>query len=116
MIALLGCITVMVVHHFGYEWYMAHFIPQSRGVDLGFVTFYMRCVIIPFVFLSAFIKPKHSLLTFCFVIIFMLYTWYGSNPLRVILMLISCSAGYVLAISLRRIKRKNSEPTNTNKN
>lgn len=116
LIALLGCITVVAVHHFGYEWYMTHFIPRSREVGLGFVMFYVRCVIIPVVFLSAFIKPKYSLLIFGLVIIFMLYSWYGSNPLRVLLMLLSCSVGYMLVIFLRSMRRKDSEHTNANDN
>jgi hypothetical protein len=106
MIAFLGSITVLVVHHLGYEWYMTYFTPRSRGVGLGFVMFYMRYIIIPITFLSAFIKPKHSSVIFGLVIIFMLYSWYETNPLRVILMLISCLAGYVLVILLKYVQEK----------
>ena len=78
----------------------------SRGVRLGFVMFYMRYVIIPITFLSAFIKLKHSSVIFGLVAVFMLYSWYETNPLRVILMLISCSAGYVLVILLKYVQEK----------
>jgi hypothetical protein len=116
IIAFLGCITVLAVHHLGYEWYITYFTPSSRGVGLGFVIFYMRYIIIPITFLATFIKPKHSSVIFGLVIIFMLYSWYETNPLRVILMIISFSAGYVLVISLRSIYRNHSEQTKTNKN
>lgn len=106
MIAFFWCITVLVVHHFGYEWYMAYFTPRNRGVGLGFVMFYMKYVIIPIIFLSAFIKPKHSSVIFGLVTIFMLYSWYETNPLRVILMLISCPAGYVLVFLLKSVQEK----------
>lgn len=106
MIAFLGCITVLAVHHLGYKWYMTYFTPSSRGVGLGFVMFYMRYVIIPITFLSTFIKPKHSSIIFGLVILFMLYSWYETNPLRVILMIISYLTGYVLIISLRSIFKK----------
>lgn len=74
----------------GYEWYTTYFTPRSRGVGLGFVIFCMRYIIIPITFLTTFIKPKHSSVIFGLVIIFMLYSWYGTNPLRV--MLIFCSS------------------------
>ncbi len=106
MIAFLGCITVLVVHNFGYEWYRTYFTPRSRGVGLGFVMFYMRYVIIPTTFLSVFIKPKHSSVIFGLVAVFMLYLWHEINPLRIILMLISCSAGYVLVILLKYVQEK----------
>lgn len=84
---------------------MNYFSPRSRGVTLGFVIFYMEYVIIPVVFFSAFMKVKYSLLfiVYCLlfigvVIFYMFYEWYGTNPLRVVLMFFSCSVGYVMVI------------------
>lgn len=105
-IAFLGCFFVLLVHKLGYEWYMAHFNPRSRGVTLGFVMLYMRFIVIPVVFLSAFIKVKHSLLTICVVIIYMTFSWYGTNPLRVILMFFSCSIGYAVVVICGVMKEK----------
>jgi hypothetical protein len=31
IIAFLGCIIVLAVHHLGYEWYITYFTPRSRG-------------------------------------------------------------------------------------
>lgn len=109
IISVLGCTTVLAVHHLGYEWYMTYFTPMSRGVGLGFVVFYMRYIIIPITLLAAFIKPKRSSVIFGLVIIFMIYSWYETNPLRVILMLISFSTGYALVISLKNIFNNHSE-------
>ncbi len=97
-IAFLGCILVILVHHLGYRWYMNYFSPRSRGVTLGFVIFYMEYVVIPVVFFSAFMKVKYSLLFIGVVIFYMFYEWYGTNPLRVVLMFFSCSVGYVMVI------------------
>ncbi|MFX2609504.1 hypothetical protein [Enterobacter mori] len=116
IIAFAGCIIVLAVHHLGYEWYMTYFTPRSRGVGLGFVNFYMRYIVIPITFLAAFIKPKNSSVIFGLVIIFMLYSWYEINPLRVMLMLISSSTGYVLVISLRSIYMNYSKQTKPNNN
>ncbi|ASV18939.1 hypothetical protein B8P98_06355 [Klebsiella quasivariicola] len=66
----------------------------------------MRFIVIPVVFLSAFIKVKHSLLAICVVIIYMIFSWYGTNPLRVILMLFSCSIGYAVVVICGVMKKK----------
>ncbi len=43
-------------------------------------------------------KVKYSLLFIGVVIFYMFYEWYGTNPLRVVLMFFSCSVGYVMVI------------------
>lgn len=105
VIALLEVVIVILVHQFGYDWYMSHFSPRSRGGTLGFVMFYMRYVVTPVVFLSAFIRIKYSLLAIGMVIIYMIYTWYSTNPLRVILMFCSCSIGYIVVIICSIVKK-----------
>jgi D-alanyl-lipoteichoic acid acyltransferase DltB (MBOAT superfamily) len=95
---------------------MTYFTLRSRGVGLGFVVFYMRYIVIPITLLAAFIKPKNSSVIFGLVIIFMLYSWYEINPLRVILMLVSFSMGYILLISLRDIYKNHLEQTKSNNN
>lgn len=105
LIAVLGCILVVTVHYFGYKWYMDHFTPRSRGVGLGFVMVYMRYIIIPIIFLSAFIKLKYSISILGVAFIFMFYTWYGTNPLRVMLMFGSSLSGYAIIIFSKKIKR-----------
>ncbi|CAD6175601.1 Uncharacterised protein [Escherichia coli] len=105
LIAVLGCIFVVTVHYFGYKWYMDHFTPRSRGVGLGFVMFYMRYIIIPIIFLSAFIKLKHSAPILSVAFVFMFYTWYGTNPLRVMLMFGSSLSGYAIIIFAKKIKK-----------
>lgn len=104
LISVLGCILVITAHNFGYNWYIDNFTPQSRGVGLAFVISYMRCIIIPIIFLSAFIKLKHSIFILSLAFIYMFYSWYGTNPLRVILMFTSSLSGYALIICLRYFK------------
>jgi len=106
LIAFLGCIIVILMHQVSYEWYMSHYSPRSRGVSLGFVMLYMRYIIIPIVFLSTFIKLKYSLLMVSVVILYMFNSWYGTNPLRVLLMFSSCSIGYSTVIICGFIKDK----------
>lgn len=110
LIAVLGCILVVTVHYFGYKCYMEYFTPRSRGVGLGFVMLYMRYIIILIILLSIFIKLKYSMsflglawLGLAFV--FMFYTWYGTNPLRVILMFGYSLSGYAIIIFAKKLKR-----------
>lgn len=104
VIAIIGCASVVISHQVGYEWYMNHFTPSSRGISLGFVVFYMRCVIVPSVFVSAFIKAKYSLVIGLLINIYMFFLWYETNPLRVILMLISYLVGYILVVLIKLIR------------
>ncbi|WP_148242092.1 hypothetical protein [Enterobacter asburiae] len=105
LIAVLGCILVVTVHYFCYKWYMDHFTPRSRGVGLGFVMLYMRYIIIPIIFLSAFVKLKYSIPILSVAFVFMFYTWFGTNPLRVMLMLGSSLSGYAIIIFAKKLKR-----------
>lgn len=114
LIGILGCFFVIVVHQIGYELYMSYFTPRSRGVSLGFVMLYMRCIIIPVVFISSFIKIKHSLIITSVAIIYMIYSWCETNPLRVALMFFSYSAGYVAVIISSAIKNKFTKNTQPN--
>lgn len=107
LIAILSCILVVIVHDFGHDWYMDHFTSRSKGVTLGFIMAYMRYIMIPAIFLSAFIRVKYSITILSVFIIFMFYCWYESNPLRVILMFVSCLSGYTLIIFYRLLKNKN---------
>lgn len=75
---------------------------KEEGVGLGFVIFYMRYIIISITFLATSIKPKHSSVIFGLVIIFMLYSWYGTNPLRVILMFCSSLSGCSIIIFAKK--------------
>lgn len=106
LIALLGCGSVILTFHFGYEWYMSDFHPHSRGALLGFVMFYMRGVIIPTVFISAFLKAKYSLLMISAVNVYMFYSWYGTNPLRVILMFLSGITGFAIVLIFMTLRDK----------
>lgn len=111
IIAFTGCLIVFLVHEIGHEWYMNHFRPRSHGVSLVFVMFYMRYIILPVIVLSAFIKWRWSLLIISFAFLSMFSMWFGTNPLRVILMFLSGSLGYVsvlLGIYLsKRIAKSN---------
>ncbi|CNL04363.1 Uncharacterised protein [Yersinia mollaretii] len=95
IIALIGCFVVFSIHQLGHDWYMGYFKPRSRGVTLGFVMFYMNLIVIPTVFISPFLKAKFSLIMMVFVFVVMFVTWYGTNPLRVILMFLSGLLGYL---------------------
>lgn len=53
-------------------------------------------------FLATSIKPKHSSVIFGLVIIFMFYSWYGTNPLRVILMFCSSLSGCSIIIFAKK--------------
>lgn len=106
IIGLTGCSFVFVSYKVGYDWYMDNFIPRSRGVSLGFVAFYMRCIIIPLVFSSAFIKIRLSIVMIILVIIYMITSWYNTNPMRVILMLLSCLSGYLFVIIALILRKK----------
>jgi type VI secretion system secreted protein VgrG len=58
-------------------------------------------------FLATSIKPKHSSVIFSLVIIFMLYSWYGTNPLRVMLIFCSSlSACSIIIFAKKILKRK----------
>lgn len=106
LIALIGCGSVILAHQFGYVWYMSDFHPQSRGASLGFVMFYMRYIIIPTVFLSAFLRAKYSLLMISAVNMYMFYSWYSTNPLRVLLMFLSGITGFAIVFMLIALKNK----------
>ncbi|CNI22155.1 Uncharacterised protein [Yersinia enterocolitica] len=95
IIALIGCFVVFSIHQLGHDWYMGHFKPRSRGVTLGFVMFYMNLIVIPTVFVSPFLKARFSLTIIAFIFVVMFVTWYGTNPLRVILMFLSGLLGYL---------------------
>lgn len=95
IIALIGCFVVFSIHQLGHDWYMGHFKPRSRGVTLGFVMFYMNFIVIPAVFLSPFLKARFSLTIIALIFVVMFVTWYGTNPLRVILMFLSGLLGYL---------------------
>ena len=105
LLALLSCAVIILIHNAGYEWYIAHFHPRSRGVGLGFVRFYILGIIIPAVFISVFIRMKCSLIMMAAIFGYMFITWYSGNPLRVILMSISACAGYGVVISGMLLKR-----------
>lgn len=94
LVSLIGCLVVVVVHQLGYQWYMEHYRPLSRGVTLGFVKFYMQYVVMPFICISSFLKVPFSLAVMAVIFILMFYAWYETNPLRVVLMFISALAGY----------------------
>lgn len=94
LFSLIGCLVVVVVHQLGYQWYMEHYQPLSRGVTLGFVKFYMLYVVMPFIFISSFLNVKFSLAVMAVIFILMFYAWYETNPLRVLLMFISALTGY----------------------
>lgn len=103
LIAILGCILVFTVHYLCHKWYMNHSTPRSRGAGLGFVMLYMRYVIIPIIFFSVFIKLKYSISILVVAFIFMFYTWYGTNSLRVMLMFGSSLSGYAIIIFFKKI-------------
>ena len=94
LFSLIGCLVVVAVHQLGYQGYMEHYRPRSRGVTLGFVKFYMQYAVMPFIFVSSFLKVTFSLAVMTFIFILMFYAWYETNPLRVLLMFISGLAGY----------------------
>ena len=94
LFSLIGCLVVVAVHQLGYQGYMEHYRPRSRGVTLGFVKFYMQYIVMPFIFISSFLKIKFSLAVMAFIFILMFYAWYETNPLRILLMFISGLAGY----------------------
>lgn len=102
LIAILGCILVVTVHYFCCKWYMNHFTPRSRGGSLGFAMLYIRYAIIPMIFISAFIKLKYSISILGMAFIFIFYSWYGTNPLRVILMFASLLSGYATIIIAKK--------------
>ncbi|MCB5309796.1 hypothetical protein [Yersinia massiliensis] len=106
IIALMGCFVIFSIHQLGYELYMSHFKPQSRGVTLGFVMFYMNFIVIPTVFISAFLKVRFSLIMMVLVFVIMFITWYGTNPLRVILMFLSGFMGYFFVMLSIAIENK----------
>ncbi|POP46976.1 hypothetical protein CHU32_16655 [Superficieibacter electus] len=88
---------------------MAHFSPQSRGVTLGFVMFYMNCIIIPGVFSCAFLKINKSLFMIGAINIYMFYLWYSYHPLRVILMCFACLMGYGVVLFLLLLSRRKAK-------
>lgn len=98
IIALMACFVVFSIHLLGHEWYMGHFKPQSRGVTLGFVMFYMNFIVMPAVFISPFLKARFSLVMIVSVFVIMFTTWYSTNPLRVTLMFLSGFMGYLFVI------------------
>lgn len=106
IIALIGCFVVFSIHQLGHDWYMGHFKPRSRGVTLGFVMFYMNFIVMPAVFVSPFMKAKFSLIMIAFVFVVMFVTWYGTNPLRVILMFLSGFMGYLSVMLILTIINK----------
>lgn len=106
IVGLTGCFFVFISYKLGYDWYVDNFTPRSRGVSLGFVAFYMRYIIIPSVFLSAFIKLRLSIVMIITVIIYMVASWYSTNPMRVILMLASYLSGYLFIIIVLTLRRK----------
>lgn len=93
-LSLFGCAIVIISHQMGYEWYMGHFRPRSHGVTLGFVMFYMNFIVMPCIFISPFLRVRFSFLIIIPVFLWMFYTWYETNPLRVLLMFLSGLAGY----------------------
>ncbi len=89
---------------------MGHFRPRSHGVTLGFVMFYMNFIIMPCIIISPFLRVRFSLFLMLAVFLWMFYMWYGTNPLRVLLMLLSGLAGYgFILIGMLIIKLINSQ-------
>jgi hypothetical protein len=108
--SIFACVAVILAHQMGYEWYMGHFRPRSHGVTLGFVMFYMNFIIMPCIFISPFLRVRFSLFLMLAVFLWMFYIWYGSNPLRVLLMFLSGLAGYgFILIGMLIIKLINSQ-------
>ena len=110
LFSLTGClvvvVVVVVVHQLGYQVYMEHYRPRSRGVTLGFVKFYMQYAVMPFIFFSSFLKVTFSLAVMAFIFILMFYAWYETNPLRVLLMFISGLAGYCFILLCLLFEKK----------
>lgn len=105
VISLMGCFIVICIHQLGRSLYLDCHLPKSHGVTLGFIPFYMYFFICPVIFFSGFVNRKLSFFVLMLVLFFMLYIWFSTHPLRVILMSISASAGYFFVVGLSFVFR-----------
>ena len=91
------CFFLMVwIHDIGYDIYMTYYTPRSRGAGLGFVFIYSVFFILPSFFAVIFAPLRWGVMIVAAVMGALFYLWFGSNPLRVILMALSSLLPYTI--------------------
>lgn len=95
-IPVLCIILTMIIHDVGRYLYMKWQAPVSRGVGLGFVSFYFIFFIFPSFLIISCLRIKVGIAIVVFMISIMYLIWFNSNPLRVLLMSASSLPSYAL--------------------
>jgi hypothetical protein len=94
--SVLCVLLTIVIHDVGRHFYLQHYTPVSRGVGLGFISFYFTFFIFPSFFIISFLHIRIGIVIALLIMSTMYFVWFGGNPLRVILMSASSIPSYVL--------------------
>ncbi|KEY59826.1 hypothetical protein [Serratia sp. DD3] len=99
--SILCCVVLIFIHDLGHYIYTNSFTPRSKGVGLGFVSFYLIFVISPSLFVIPFVSFRMSVVISILVLVYPFLQWFSTNPLRVILIVLSGFLAYLVAFLMR---------------
>lgn len=83
--------------------YEVFFIVHThRNVGMVFIPFFFFLIASPSLFISAFVSEKYNVPMFILVLIYLLSEWFYIHPLRVTLMAVTYTTGYVILLLLKK--------------
>lgn len=101
--SVLCCIILMFIHDLGYYIYTSNFTPKSKGVGLGFVSFYLIYVICPSLFVIPFTSFRVGVILATLVLLCLFWLWFSGNPYRVILIAMSGVFSYLVVFIMKKL-------------
>ncbi len=100
--SVLCCVIFIFIHDFGYYIYTSNFTPKSKGIGLGFVSFYLIYVVCPSLFAIPFISFRVGVILATLVLLCLFWLWFPGNPLRVMLIAISGFFSYLVVFFMKK--------------
>lgn len=95
-------VMIVVSYRLFYYWYEINFhIKSHRSVGLVFVSFYFYLVAFPAIFVISFIPVRWGFVVYILTVVYCFSEWYSHHPLRVALMVVCTTYGYLLLIVLK---------------
>ena len=106
--AVVSGLVIVLIHNYGHSLYMENFIPQSHGITLGFVRFYILYIMLPSLFIMVFTSNKIFIFTYFIIMFAMFSLWFSSHPLRIYLLSISYSTATWFLFLIKHFIEKSS--------
>lgn len=91
-IAAMAIVIFYAIHRAGYVYYYSNYVPRSKGVGLGIVSWIGFLIVSPALIASTFLNAKRSIALFFVLSAFIVWHWGSGSfalPLRMLLITIS---------------------------